>query len=91
VRGRDAMTKTPFDQSESVMDRTLTQQIRQALMADPDLSANAQNIKIITINGVVTLRGPVASPQEKALIVQKLNGIQGITRVENLLEVTQTH
>ena len=59
---------TPGDQSESKADRTLTQRIRQAVMADKSLSTTAKNVKIITINGVVTLRGPVKSPQEKGSI-----------------------
>ena len=59
VRDRSGATLTPGDQSESEADRTLTQQIRRAVVADDSLSTNAHNIKIITINGVVTLRGPV--------------------------------
>jgi hypothetical protein len=59
VRDRDSNNLTPLDQSESESDRTITQEIRKAVMADDSLSTNAKNIKIITINGVVTLRGPV--------------------------------
>lgn len=88
VRDRDSKTKTPLDQSETEADRTITQKIRQAIMSDNALSTNAKNIKIITIKGVVTLRGPVASVQEKEAIVNKLHGIQGIVQVDNQIEVT---
>lgn len=89
VRDRDTMAKTPLDQSESEADRTITQRIRQAIMSDDSLSTNAKNIKIITVNGVVTLRGPVGSIEEKELVSRKVNNIQGILNVENLLEVTR--
>ncbi|MBA3815712.1 MAG: BON domain-containing protein [Parachlamydiaceae bacterium] len=91
VRDRDSMTKTPLDQSESESDRTITQRIRKAIMADGSLSTNAKNIKIITNKGVVTLRGPVASVEEKDAVARKLENIQGIGRVENQIEVTQRH
>lgn len=92
VRDRDSATKTPLDQSESESDRTITQRIRQAIMADSALSTNAKNIKIITIKGVVTLRGPVANAQEKDAIARKINDIPGILEVDNKLEITRnTH
>ena len=72
IRDRDSMTKTPLDQSESEADRMITQKIRKAVMADSALSTNAKNIKNITIKGMVKLRGPVASSQEKDAIVEKL-------------------
>ena len=87
VRDRSGATLTPGDQSESEADRTLTQRIRQAVVADDSLSTNAHNIKIITINGVVTLRGPVNSTQEKATIDAKAQQIAGATKVDNQLEI----
>jgi hyperosmotically inducible periplasmic protein len=89
TRDRDSVTKTPLDQSESEADRTITQKIRQAIISDDSLSTNAKNIKIITINGVVTLRGPVSSSQEKDVIARKLDNVQGIVKVDNQLEVTR--
>jgi hyperosmotically inducible protein len=88
VRDRSGATLTPGDQSESEADRTLTQRIRQAVVADDSLSTTAHNIKIITINGVVTLRGPVNSTQEKATINAKAQQIAGATKVDNQLEIT---
>lgn len=89
VRDRDSKTKTPLDQSESEADRKITQKIRQALISDSALSMNAKNVKVITIHGVVTLRGPVANAQEKEIIARKANEIQGVTRVDNQLEITR--
>lgn len=88
VRDRDDQTLTPLDQSESEADRTLTQRIRQAVVADDTLSTNAKNVKIITTNGRVTLRGPVKSEQEKAAIAAKAQQIAGAGNVENQLEIT---
>jgi hyperosmotically inducible protein len=87
LRDRSGATLTPGDQSESEADRTLTQRIRQAVMADDSLSTTAHNIKIITVNGVVTLRGPVNSAQEKATIDAKAQQIAGATKVDNQLEI----
>jgi hyperosmotically inducible periplasmic protein len=87
VRDRSGETLTPGDQSTSEADLALTQQIRQAVVADTSLSTNAHNVKIITSNGVVTLRGPVNSPQEKATIDAKAQQIAGATKVKNELEI----
>lgn len=58
-RDRSGETKISGDQSNSSADLKITQAIRQALMKDDELSMTAKNIKIITANGQVTLRGPV--------------------------------
>jgi len=87
VRDRGGDTLTPGDQSESQADRTLTQQIRQAVVGDKSLSTTAKNIKIITNNGVVTLRGPVHDRHEREKIEAKAQQIAGVNRVDNQLEV----
>jgi osmotically-inducible protein OsmY len=87
VRDRDSNTLTPGDQSESKADLDLTQRIRQAVVADTSLSTTAHNIKIITVAGVVTLRGPVSSEQEKTKIGATAQQIAGVKKVENHLEV----
>ena len=87
VRDRSGATLTPGDQSESEADRTLTQRIRQAVVADDSLSTTAHNVKIITVNGVATLRGPVKSAKEKATIDAKAQQIAGATKVKNHLEI----
>jgi osmotically-inducible protein OsmY len=87
VRDRGGETKTAGDQSESEADRTITQNIRQAVVADESLSTNAKNVKIITVDGAVTLRGPVKSEKEKADIANKAKQIAGVKRVDNQLEI----
>jgi osmotically-inducible protein OsmY len=88
VRDRGGTTLTPGDQSENEADRTLTQQIRKAVVSDDSLSITAKNVKIITQDGLVTLRGPVNSPQEKQAIEQKAHQIAGMNKVDSQLEVT---
>lgn len=80
-------TLTSGDQSESKGDITLTQKIRQAVMADDSLSMLAHNVKIITVDGVVTLRGPVKTEQERKAIGAKATQIAGADKVQNYLEV----
>jgi len=88
VRDRSEVTKTPTDQSENEADRAITQTIRQNIVADSSLSANAKNVKIITVDGTVTLRGPVKSEKEKADIVAKAQQLTGVKRVDDQLEIT---
>jgi hypothetical protein len=87
VRDRNDATKTSGDQSESEADRTISQTIRQALTADDSLSTNAKNVKIITSDGTVTLRGPVKSEKEKTDIEAKAKQVAGVKKVDNQLEV----
>lgn len=87
-RDRSGNTKTSGDQSESEADRGITQRIRQAIIADDSLSSQAKNAKIITDDGVVTLRGPVESNQEKTQLASMASRVQGVSRVDNQLEVS---
>jgi len=89
VRDRSGDTLTPGDQSNNKADLNLTQQIRKAIVADKSLSTNAKNVKIITVNGVVTLRGPVTSPQEKSTVEAKAQNIAGANNVDSQLEVVR--
>jgi len=86
-RDRDASTQTSGDQAENPADREISANIRRAVVADDSLSTNAHNVKIITSNGMVTLRGPVKSAQEKAAVEAKAKQVAGVTRVDNQLEV----
>ncbi|MBS4164525.1 Uncharacterized protein PRO82_001854 [Candidatus Protochlamydia amoebophila] len=87
ARDRNGHTLTPIDQSETEADRAITQKIRQALVEEEVLSTNGKNVKIITINGIVTLRGPVNSEDEKNQISKKAKSINGVKNVDNQLEV----
>jgi osmotically-inducible protein OsmY len=89
VRDRGGDTMTPGDQSNEKADLNVTQEIRKAIMADESLSMNAKNVKIITANGIVTLRGPVNTPQEKATIEAKAQSIAGANNVDSQLEIVR--
>lgn len=80
---------TAGDQSESEGDRRITQLVRQAVVADPMMSMRAKNCTIITIGGVVTLRGSVDTAAERTLLGGKADGISGVRRVDNQLEIKQ--
>lgn len=74
-------------QSETEADIQVSAAVRKAVVDDKALSTNAHNVKITTSNGVVTLRGPVKSDQEKSSIEAKAKAVAGVSRVDNLLEV----
>ena len=59
---------TPMDQGNNTADLAITQRIRKALMSEDSLSTDAKNVKIITKDGMVTLRGPVVSVSEGELV-----------------------
>jgi hyperosmotically inducible periplasmic protein len=70
-------TSTAEQQSSATSDRQLTAKIRRSLIADKSLSMDAHNVKIITMNGAVTLKGPVKSDEEKQEIAAKAAEIAG--------------
>ncbi len=86
-RDRSGDTKTSGDQSNSAEDIKLTADIRRAVVGDGSLSMTAKNIKIISANGMVTLRGPVKTAQEKAQIEKLARKAAGKAKIENQLEV----
>jgi hyperosmotically inducible periplasmic protein len=86
-RDRSAAMQLPTDQAENDADREASANVRKAIMGDDSLSINAQNVKIVTSNGNVTLRGPVKTEREKEAIEAKAKQVAGVQRVTNLLEV----
>ena len=80
-------TKTADQQSESAADRDLTAQIRRSIVSDKSLSTYGHNVKIITVNGMVTLKGPVHSDDEKQAIMAKATAIAGPNKVGDQLTV----
>jgi osmotically-inducible protein OsmY len=90
-RDRSGETKTSGDQSNSPADLKITQAIRQALMGDRELSTTAKNIKVVTANGEVTLRGPVKTAQEKAKIDQLARSAAGGAQIYDQLEVKESN
>jgi hyperosmotically inducible protein len=85
----DGSALTPMDQSGAPEDVALTQSIRKEVVADDDLSMMAHNVKIITINGVVTLRGSVRSESEKQQIAAVAERVAGTGKVQNHLEIAK--
>jgi len=90
VRDRDSRTLTPLDQGNSQADVDITARIRREIMADSDMTTNAKNVKIITLNGHVTLRGPVNTADEKSQIGEIANRVASMGNVDNQLEVSTT-
>ena len=78
---------TADDQKENESDRTLTQKIRKSVVADDSLSTYAHNIKIVSVNGTVTLNGVVRSEKEKNSIAMKAAAVAGKDRVVNELKI----
>jgi osmotically-inducible protein OsmY len=89
VNARDLKGDDPtvMDHSEALADRDTTRRIRDAVMTDRTLSMAAYNVTIITIEGRVMLRGPVATESERLFIQEKANDIVGATNVDNQLVV----
>jgi len=86
-RDRSGETNTSGDQSNSSADLKITQAVRRALMKDGELSTTAKNIKVITANGQVTLRGPVNNAQEKAKIDQIARSAASGAQIVDQLDV----
>jgi hyperosmotically inducible periplasmic protein len=92
VRDRDNQSMTPMDQSNKPEDVDLTRRVRQAVESDSNLSTDAKNVKIITVDGVVWLRGPVRSAEEKAEIARAAHDIAGAGKVRDEIQIArETH
>jgi osmotically-inducible protein OsmY len=86
-RDNSGQKPTPTDQSNSASDLELTRTIRQTIVKDASLTATAKNVKIISSEGKVTLRGPVNTAEEKTKIEQTAIEKAGSTNVDSQLEV----
>jgi hyperosmotically inducible periplasmic protein len=86
-RDRSPNEPTADQQKENRSDREITQQIRQSIVKDKSLSSYAHNVKIITENGQVTLKGPVRSDDEKRAIEAKAIDVVGRTKLTSELDV----
>jgi hyperosmotically inducible protein len=87
VRDKGDKTLTPEDQLENEADVKITADIRKAITDDESLSTDAHNVKIITRNGMVTLRGPVNSAAEKTKLQAIAQKTPGVSMVHNELEI----
>lgn len=89
TRDRDDQSQTATDQSNDPADLKLTADIRKMVVGDGSLSMMAKNVKIITIDGAVTLRGPVETQKEKAAIESHAKHA-GAKMVTNELEIKES-
>ena len=90
-RDRSTETKTSGDQSNSSEDTKITADIRRAIVKDSSLTMTAKNVKIITAGGTVTLRGPVHSAEEKTKIEQLAAAAAKGAKIDNQLEIKESH
>ena len=86
-RDRSQNEPTADQQKDNRSDRDITQQIRQSIMKDKSLSNYAHNVKIITENGQVTLKGPVRSEEEKKTVEAKATEVAGENKVTSQLDI----
>lgn len=91
ARDRSPQTTTPFDQPNDKTDIKLAAAVRRAIVKDKSLSMSAHNVKLVVASGVVTLRGPVDSAEEKARVESVVQGVSGVSRVDNQLDVKTQH
>ncbi|MEQ1473570.1 MAG: BON domain-containing protein [Candidatus Acidiferrum sp.] len=78
---------TADNQKETAADRVLAKKIRRSIAGDSSLSTYAHNVKVIVRDGMVTLKGPVKSDDEKTAVGAKANDIAGADKVKNELTV----
>src|SRR5215831_13978473 len=80
--------QTTADQAKnSANDRDIMKNIRKEVMAEKSLSTYAHNVKIISQNGKVTLKGPVRSEDEKRIIEEKATSVAGAGNVTNEITI----
>jgi hyperosmotically inducible protein len=90
-RDRSQNEPTADQQKENRSDRDITQQIRQSIMKDKSLSTYAHNVKVVTQDGQVTLKGPVRSEDEKKAIEAKAAEVAGDGKVTSELNIKPQH
>lgn len=86
-RDRKDATLTPEDQSQSKTDIELAAKVRRAVVSQSGISMDGQNIKIITMNNTVTLRGPVKDAAERTAIDETARSAAGKATIVNELEI----
>jgi hyperosmotically inducible periplasmic protein len=86
--GANKQNNTTADQQKNdPADLELAQKIRQSINSDKSLSTTGHNVKVIVRNGMVTLKGPVKSEEEKKNIEGKAADLAGADKVTNKLTV----
>jgi hyperosmotically inducible protein len=89
TRDRKPTAVTADQQKNNKTDLETTRQIRKALVADKSLSTYAHNVKVVTQNGKVTLKGPVRSEDEKKAVEAKAAEVAGAGNVTNQISIAK--
>jgi osmotically-inducible protein OsmY len=79
--------QTASTATQNKADRELTRQIRKAIVSDKSLSTQAHNVKILTQDGTVTLKGQVKTDDEKKAVEDKATGVVGNGKVTSEITV----
>lgn len=87
TRDQGSTGDTAQSQSNAKGDRELLAAVRRSVVKDKSLSVTAHNVKILAANGVITLRGPVKSDEEKAKVEELAKQVAGVTSVQNNLDI----
>jgi len=86
-RDRAKGAVTADQQKENAADRELAAKIRKAIVDDKELSTYAHNVKVVVMDGKVTLKGPVRSEAEKTSVAAKATELAGAANVTNSLTI----
>jgi hyperosmotically inducible periplasmic protein len=86
-RDRNQGATTADQQNLNSADQKITSDIRSSIMKDKSLSTYAHNVKVVTQDGKVTVKGPVRSEEEKSSIVAKAKAVAGAGNVTDEIEV----
>ncbi|QBB72722.1 BON domain-containing protein [Pseudolysobacter antarcticus] len=89
TRDKSADTMTPTDQPNNSADIKVAAAVRSSIVNEKSLSTLAHNVKLVAAAGVVTLRGPVASADEKIKVGKLAAGVSGVSQVNNELDIKQ--
>lgn len=88
LQAADEPSTPPIYQSpENWRDRQIEEHVREVLNADPQIVQSLIDVRIHTLNGVITLRGFVNTAAERDALVKKTASIRGVRSVDNKIEI----
>ncbi len=87
TRDKSDNALTPQKQPNAESDRKTLAAVRSAIVDDSNLSTAAHNVKILVVNGAVTLRGPVKTANEKARVEEIARKVAGVSKIDNQLDI----
>ncbi len=76
-------------QVATVDDRRTTDEVERRIAADETTAPFADHVKVTTAQGIVTLRGTVASAEDRLVLASVAEGTPGVRRVEDRLELRE--